>query len=350
MDQKIYYLYYGAMILVITLIASIELVSARVRLLPSKMHQIKVFLLLAFVVGFIGLFPAGSGSDKQTYLYLFQNNFNITFDKDYGWIYYNYLIRSVVSSSTIYFIITAIIYIAGYYLFLKKNVPLHYLYYILLTTFGSLGFLSYGVNAIRAGIALSLFMIAISYSEKNIIFVTISLLAILIQKSIIIVLFAFLVTHFFTKYKWYIGLWFLFLLFSILNINIITDFIQNNFSVVDPRVVEYLGSKKNELYKSGFRYDFLLYSIIPIGIGFYYLNRMKFKNAVYLRLYNIYLLVNALWLLVIRIPFTDRFAYLSWFLFPILLLYPLFLIKDIKNRNRKIALIMISIVLTTFRL
>ena len=42
----------------------------------------------------------------------------------------------------------------------------------------------------------------------------------------------------------------------------------------------------------------------------------------YARLVNTYLLANALWVLVINTSFSNRFAYLSWFLMPWTLLYP----------------------------
>lgn len=331
------------------MISSAGLLSEKKHLRPSyQTVQIKIVLLLVFVVGFIVFFPAGYGSDKERYLYLFRNIFSTTFDKDLGWVFYTYLVRSITNSSNLFFLLTAFIYSFGYYLFLKKIVPTHSLFYILIATFGSLGFFGYGVNTIRAGIALSLFMIAFVYRQKILVFIVISIIAVFIHKSILILLAAFVLTKYVSKYKWFIGLWLLFLVFSIANIDVLSKFIQANFSTVDVRVVEYLGSETNELYKSGFRYDFLLYSIIPIIFGYYYLNKLKFKSSIYLRLYNIYLIVNAFWLLVIRIPFTDRFAYLSWFLFPLLLLYPLFFIKNIKNRKRKIAIIMLGIVSINF--
>ena len=42
----------------------------------------------------------------------------------------------------------------------------------------------------------------------------------------------------------------------------------------------------------------------------------------YASLVNAYLLTNALWVLVIHASFSNRFAYLSWFMMPWVLLYP----------------------------
>lgn len=43
----------------------------------------------------------------------------------------------------------------------------------------------------------------------------------------------------------------------------------------------------------------------------------------YKHLYCTYIIANSVWLLVIGAFFTDRFAYLSWCLSPILLMLPL---------------------------
>jgi hypothetical protein len=46
------------------------------------------------------------------------------------------------------------------------------------------------------------------------------------------------------------------------------------------------------------------------------------SDPFYARLVNTYLLTNALWVLVIHASFSNRFAYLSWFMMPWVLLYP----------------------------
>lgn len=58
-------------------------------------------------------------------------------------------------------------------------------------------------------------------------------------------------------------------------------------------------------------------------VGWYYIYRKKFNDRFYTLIYNSYLLTNIFWILVIRANFSDRFAYLSWFLIPFLLVYPL---------------------------
>ena len=50
---------------------------------------------------------------------------------------------------------------------------------------------------------------------------------------------------------------------------------------------------------------------------------------------------NAIWLLVIRIAYSDRIAYLSWFLIPIIVLFPLLSGElHIKKAQRYLKIIM----------
>ena len=141
------------------------------------------------------------------------------------------------------------------------------------------------------------------------------------------------------------------LILSILNLSFISTFIQSNFTEVDERVIDYLGSTENDFYqKTGFRYDFLLYSFYPIILGYYYIYIQKFRDTFYEQIYSMYLLLNSFWLIVIRIPFNDRFAYFSWFWMPFLLLYPLCRQQIFNHQYQKVALIIFSILLLNFAL
>jgi len=92
-----------------------------------------------------------------------------------------------------------------------------------------------------------------------------------------------------------------------------------------------------------FRWDFLLYSSMPIILGAYTLFIRKVYNNTYLILLGTYIYANAFWILVIRDIFSNRFAYLSWFLYPIVLAYPLFNLPVFeKNHSQKTAWILMG--------
>jgi hypothetical protein len=46
--------------------------------------------------------------------------------------------------------------------------------------------------------------------------------------------------------------------------------------------------------------------------------------------------------MVVRAAFSNRFAYLSWFLYPIVFTYPLFRMNIWKDQDRKTALILFA--------
>ena len=68
-------------------------------------------------------------------------------------------------------------------------------------------------------------------------------------------------------------------------------------------------------------------SVLQVGVNQTGWNRLPWVRLLqldpfYARLVNTYLLANALWVLVIQTSFSNRFAYLSWFMMPWVLLYP----------------------------
>ena len=79
----------------------------------------------------------------------------------------------------------------------------------------------------------------------------------------------------------------------------------------------------SEFSKAGFRWDFLLYSTAPVVMAWYVCIKKDLQDNWYNAICTVYCLCNAFWVLVIRSAFSNRFAYLSWFLYPIVIAYPL---------------------------
>ena len=74
---------------------------------------------------------------------------------------------------------------------------------------------------------------------------------------------------------------------------------------------------------AGFRWDFLLYSASGVFAGWYFIEKKGFQDALYQRLFNTYLIANGIWILIIRANYSNRFAFLSWFLLGLVIIYPL---------------------------
>lgn len=307
------------------------------------------WMLMLFVIIAMAYSPFVIYSDKYNYEYIF-DNFHLTgFNegKDLGWNSYTSFIKTAFNDSDIYFLITAFVYTIGYYIFAKKHIPHGTIFIFLLACFSSFGFLSYGVNTIRAGFALSLVLIAFSFPKKKLMFILLCTVSILSHKSMMLPLAAFILTNYYNDPKIYFRFWLVALLISFANIGFIVSFVEGNLGSFDERSVSYFAKDTKAVYNTGFRLDFVEYSAIPIALGFYYIFKLKVKDVFYNRLFNTYLLVNGFWIIVIRMPFTDRFAYLSWFLIPFILLYPLLKYKLEINSRKFIFVILFGILAFT---
>lgn len=294
--------------------------------LPSFDYRLTILLavLAALLLAFL---PVDPYSDKNVYLHKFEF---ITFDdlataKDTGWAYYTFYVKSFFGSADIYMLLTSCIYLSGYYIFARKFISPSYSFVFVYASIVSFGFYSYGVNTLRAGFALSLLLVAMSQYKKSMLAVLLAGCAVLMHKSVLLPAGAFFLTRLYNKPKAYIIFWLGCLALSFANVSAVSNVLTPLLAGDDDRLQEYinLGDQNTNRYKTGFRYDFVVYSAVPIALGLYYILKIKVKDILYDRFLNTYLLANAVWLLVIRMAFTDRVAYLSWFLMPFLLLYPL---------------------------
>ena len=312
--------------------------------LPTVSYPFTLFI--AVVVFFkVATFPVLEYGDKEVYQDTFNNLSMITLwqSKDIGFSYFSYLIKFLIDDSNVYFFILAFIYVFGYFILANRFIKKEYIGYFIIASFLSFGFAAYGVNTIRAGVALSVFLMALANYNSRIKFFSISLISVLIHKSLLLPFVAFYTTKYITKTKFYYYFWVLCLLISTVNIPFVSGFVESLIGQSDDRLMGYLADENLERYNVGFRIDFILYSVIPILIGRMYVLKYYFQDIWYKRIFHTYLLTNAVWLLVIRMAFTDRMAYLSWFLIPILLLYPLFNYEMPINKKKWLFLILLGI-------
>lgn len=308
------------------------------------------FLLFVALLG-IAFCPSGYDTDKYRYEEMFRYADSLSFAKDIAWQYYTYISSLLLPNAGTFFFVTALFYTGCYWLFAKKYFSGGYVSYFLILVIGSMGFYSYGVNTIRAGVALGFVLLAIYKKEKIFPFLLFSFIAINFHKSMALPLGMFIISHFYKSTKGCLLFWGVMLMLSFLNIEIISLLLQNVAGGADERVIDYMSATENELYaKAGFRWDFILYSLFPMVIGCYYVLKKKFEDKFYSQILNTYILVNAFWLAVIRIPYTDRFAYLSWFLAPVVMLYPLIKQPIFRKQQSVIAGIIFVMVSINFAL
>ena len=306
------------------------------------------FLFALFILFFIGLRPynvPGVGiyfGDTLNYYNLFlllaSGGNNIT-SNDLGFDLLTRFCAATMSGQAYFFILAALYILPIYYA--CKRLSLHYTFLLFLMISTSFLFWANGVNGIRSGIATSFLLLAITYKNKIWVMLLLFALAITFHKSMLLPIGAFALSSFYKNSKGYIFVWCSSIVLSLLFGGFWENFFAS-FNVGDDRYTSYLTSEVDSTYFSstGFRWDFVLYSFIPIALGGYFIFKKHFKSEIYIQLFNTYLLANSFWILVIRANYSNRFASLSWFIIPIILIFPLIKIKVWEKQMAKISLIL----------
>lgn len=300
----------------------------------------KSIALLIIVVLYIGLRPISSVFiDMIAYNYIFKNyasGAEIDLITDVTWFYFMRVCSSIMTAKS-FFLICAVLYIFPLYK-ASKNLLGGNKYILFLMFVASFSFWSYGVNGLRNGIASSLFILAISLIKKKYLKYGLFVLAYLIHGSLIIPVAAYLVTLFYKNTKHFLLVWLLCIPLSLVFGSVFEMFFSSLGFEKDR--IGYLteGNIHNDTFAYiGFRWDFLIYSATAIYAGYYFIIKRKFKDIVYIQLFNLYITANAFWILVINANFSNRFAYLSWFLMALIIFYPFLKMKFFKNQNKVLA-------------
>lgn len=321
--------------------------------LKRPISNIFVGIILALLITIIFSFPpvdlSAWWSDRTIYASWFLGATEYVSDtKDFMFGVINSTIRVISDNYTVYFFIIASMYTFFYLLSCINFTNNKGTLTMFLMILSSLFFVPYGFNTIRAGLAMSMLILALScYNKNRIIFVILALCAINIHQSVTLTLASFLTALLIKKPKMCFTIWLISIILSFsmgsyfesLFIDMFEDNRANNYLLADA---------ENSTYNVGFRWDFIIYSMIPILTGYYYIYKRKYNDSFYNILYCTYLLANTFWILVIRANFTDRFAYLSWALMPILLIYPLVNGQLFKHQNYVISLVVLINVAFTF--
>lgn len=268
--------------------------------------------------------------DSIRYGYSFINDYqdyNLSDFKDVGFSCYTLLIYSLGFSVEFYFFLCSMLYVFPLY-FAAKKISVNFCFSILLMVVMSFSFYSYGVNGIRNGIATSLLLLSFSYRSNIVIMIFLMMIAISVHKSVMLTSFIFIFVLFYNRPALYLKIW----CFCVGLSFFLGTYIKNytmSISFLNDRVDGYF-SNSAELglfSKVGFRWDFLLYSSLPVFVGVYYIYKRHFNDKFYLQLFSTYLLTNAFWIMINDVPFSNRFAYLSWFIMPVVFIYPILYIE-----------------------
>lgn len=291
-----------------------------------------LLLTIAFTI-FFGLRPiAGIFVDMmnytESYYSITDNKSLYTFDSDTTNLIFDNLFRYLASNEyeiVIFFLLISIIYFGCIFIALKQIFPQD-LFYALVIYLSAFSTFSYATNGIKAGAAASLFLLAFAFYKKPIIAFLFCFISLGFHHSMSLVIYAFILAYFVKNPKYFFIGWCVCLVLSFFNIEGLKDILA-----------EFADEQDAERYiltddaqwggKTGFRWDFILYGLPPIIVGYWTIYKQNIIDRLYQLLLCTYLAANGAWLLCMYIPFNNRIAYLSWFILPVIISYPFFKFK-----------------------
>ena len=273
-------------------------------------------------------------------------DFVIDFKNEWLWDSLYYITKSLGQDVHFLFTVVSLLYMVTGYAAIRTLMP-HKPIITLILFCGSLMFYSFATNGLRNGLAchVTLLVFVLYFKEQRILAAVIAFLAYSIHHSVGIPLAGFICSLFIYKRPhWSIIIWGLSIVASLILGNSLTSFIKQ-FSV-DERLQGYTDLEQGgvgvQFSSYGFRWDFLAYSAMPIVLGYYTILKKRITDNWYSVLFSTYCLANAFWVIFIRAAFSNRFAYLSWFMYPIVVAYPLFFFKLWNDQDKKVGQIILA--------
>ena len=246
------------------------------------------------------------------------------------WLFDN-LMRLFAKYSNLYafFTLCAAIYVGTLWVALRRIFG-EYNFVPFLIVISMFTFWTYGVNGVRNGMGASLFILAISYADNIPAMLTIAFIAIGFHNSVLLMIGAALLAWVMNDSRIYLGIWVLCVVISFLFGTTIQEWIAGYANELsgENKLTNYLVMTEREMKSEGlivsttFRWDFIAYSAMAVALGLYFTVRRNFQDEYYRWILNTYLICNAFWIIIIRAPYSNRFAQISWFILPIVLIYP----------------------------
>ena len=306
-----------------------------------------LIMVAALFTLFIGLRPISEQFfvDMASYASVYQYWQGEEFD--FNWDTENLLfdnLMTFLSSKAVpvqvFFLLIAAIYLGGIAIACSVLFPQDKLI-VFLVYLGAFSTFSYGTNGIKAGAAASLFLMALSlYKERKVLLMALFLLLSLgFHHSMVLPVAAFIICIIVKNPRWYFFFWVLCFFVALLHIT----YFQHLFAgFTDDQGASYLlgdGDHVRHDIFGGFRIDFVLYSAAPIVVGWFAIIKKRIHSRKYCFLLNLYTFTNAIWMLCMYAEFTNRIAYLSWSMYPFVLVYPYLKEHWSANQHRSFQLV-----------
>lgn len=343
--------------------------------------MLPTLLLTIVLIFYMGLRPISYlFGDTLNYAYNYCNMpattavFSVDLDKEWLWSFIMNTCKASHLTVNTWFLIIEIGYLGfaflGLRILLGENSWMAMLFF--LSAFSTF---SFGVNGIRNGCACSMTILAFAIAAnqnvaKLVIAGGVLILAFGIHRSISLPIMAFIAASYFIKSpKMAIYFWIASIGLSLVAGGALINFFSG--LGFDDRMASYANSMDqdaSQFSQTGFRWDFLAYSAMPVWLTWYVTKKAEKERIMYgdtieeaetnitgagriadahsMRVFNIlattYILANSFWVMVIRAAFSNRFAYLSWFLYPVVIAYGVIRLHIWEDQDKKAGLILLA--------
>ncbi|MGX9985369.1 EpsG family protein [Soonwooa purpurea] len=309
---------------------------------------------LVLLIVYMGLRPISGRYFGDTANYaraykILQAGEKVRIEKDYVFNYFMQWCSRFMNIHTFYLVLD-IIYVVPIFIFVKRYFGIYW-WFGFLFTIASFSFWSAGTNGLRNGLGTSLFFLGLVFYRNKAIMYALFIVSYFMHASLIIPIAAFVVSGLYKNPKAYLAIWLLAIPLSLAGGSAWTTFFAN-LGFAEDRTQGYLTGGSDEyndqFSQTGFRWDFLVYSASAVFAGWYFIFKKKITDKFYIHLFGTYCIANAFWILVITAAFSNRFAYLSWFLMPAVIAYPMFRYKLWDNQYRVLGIILFLYFMFTY--
>lgn len=290
-------------------------------------------LYMADTGGYAAHYNSLKRHEINPFYWMYDHNGNLVLNGEFIFSWIRSEMASLGFSVHLWLLVVASIYIIPKIILIKKWFS-GYSYLAVLFVITSFSFYSGGINGIRNADASSIFLLGMSYlitrgtNLRNVIIgIILCCSSYYFHHSVVILAIALVASLFLVRNtNIAIIIWLFSIFLSLVFGNALAFYGSSLFE--DDRASDYLLAGQNSAVMggfshTGFRWDFLLFSAMPILLGWYVTVKRAIVDRTYQLMLNTYIIANAVWIVFIYAAFCNRFAALSWSMYSYVLLYPL---------------------------
>lgn len=319
------------------------------KLLLQRNESWPALVLSVIAIFFLGLRPTSYWfGDMVTYAHGYRagiaSGYAIEDKGEWMFAWIQQVLINLGQKENIFFLICSLGYIYLQY-WTCKRLLWENVWIAMLFILSAFEFYVFAVNGVRNGLACAIIMTAMTIAiqgegdkKKFLLAALIAFLAFGIHRSVIIPISAALLALYYIKNpKYALMIWVASIGVSLVAGQFFVGLV-GDMMAGEAKYADYTGNSTEASFsRTGFRWDFLLYSAMPVLLIYYVNIKRMIRERVFDFLAVTYLLANSFWILVIRVNYSNRFAYLSWFLYPLVLAYGFIRLHIWDDQDRKVA-------------